>query len=418
MNEITTTTGTVAKKPIDGNLKVLFAGPPHSGKSIAETFLRNILPLQDTMRIAAQPDGEGDWTQKTYGENPELAQQLRNKGTFTRENVEHRKNQIKNSDSRFTLVDVGGVVSEENKELADQANAMIIVSSNPEKTQEWVDLANEKGLHILAVLNSTLDTTKSDLFSVVSGKPWETEGVVVGLDRGNFKDSKTLREVAAYMMNKVPEKEKKEIASYEPLTIIGIAKNIGKQEEQITLPGREPTMGLNRKPEDLSTVYQSLQKMATQGGNFVIDGRAPQYLVVDILHALHPNKVALADSKVEGGMVGISGQNVPKGLGSGPLPFTITPDFQGGTLVEYAKDAFVIVDNKQLNEIIPPEVENGKPVFLSGKTSNWASAEIAMSYAHIVPAVYLYQPGTGFICVITHNVAHELGSVIKDNPPQ
>jgi hypothetical protein len=138
--------------------------------------------------------------------------------------------------------------------------------------------------------------------------------------------------------------------------------------------------------------------------------------VIDILHALHPNRVAVADSKVEGGMVGISGTNYPKGEGSGPLPWKVTEDFQGGTLVEYAKDQFTIVDVKKLSEIVPPKTEPGKPVFLSGKTSNWASAEIGLSYAHVVPAVYLYQPGTGFICVVTHSVEHKLGSVVKANP--
>ena len=159
-----------------------------------------------------------------------------------------------------------------------------------------------------------------------------------------------------------------------------------------------------------------LVKLEQKGGNFVIDGRAPQFLVINVLHALHPNKIALADSKVEGGIVGISSQNIPKEKGSGPLPWTVTDNFQGGVLVEYAKDQFKIIDNKQLNQVIPPEVEKGKPVFLSGKTSNWASAEIALSYAHIVPAVYMYQPGTGFICVITHSVNHEIGSVMKVNP--
>ncbi len=405
----------VEKKEIGDSLKVIIAGPPHSGKSIAENYLRSLLPVEDTMRIAAQPDGEGDWTQNLYGQNPELAQSLRVKGAFNDENVQKWQGQIRNTDSRFALIDVGGVVSPANETLCNEANAMIIVSSDDEKIQDWVNLANKTGLHILSVLHSTLEP-QSEWYVKTPGKQWETEGLVVGLDRGKFAESSTLKHLASYMFERMPEKVEKENAQYEKIGIEDIAQMIGKKEEDIILPGREPMKGLNWKPQELKDVYMKLQELAERGGNFVIDGRAPQYLVVDIVHAMHPNRVALADSKVEGGSVGISGLNTPTGEGSGPLPFQKTEDFNGGVLVEYAKKDFIIVDNKKLNEVVPPAVASGKPVFLSGKTSNWAVAEIAMSYAHIVPAVYLYQPGTGFICVITHSVSHELGSIVKANP--
>ena len=406
-----------AKKEIGNEAKIVIVGPPHSGKSIAERFIRSMLPLEDTMRVAAQPDGEGDWTQNLYGEDSDLARQLRNKGDFSPENVGHWKLQVANSNSRFTLVDVGGVVSPENEEICKEANSMIVISSDPGKITEWVELANRTGLNILAVLHSTLDGTQSESFIRTPGEDWETEGVVVGLDRGKFKDSGTLRELASYLLERVPPKEEKVIMSeYEKISIESIAEMIGKKPEEIFLPGREPIKGLDWKPEELSAVYSALQKMAERGGKFVIDGRAPQFLIINILHALHPSEVALADSKIKGGVIGIKGSNCPEGNGSGPLPWKVTEGFQGGTLVEYAKDRFTIVDSKNLGEIIPPETEPGKPVFLSGKTSNWASAEIALSYAHIVPAVYLYQPGVGFICVVTHSVEHKLGDVIKVNP--
>jgi len=407
------------KKEIGSTAKIIIAGPPHSGKSIGERFIRGVLPPQETMRIASQPDGEGDWTHSIYGEDEELVGQLRKKGDFSRENVDHWKSQIKNSDSRFSLVDVGGVVSPENKEICEQANAMIIISSDLEKTQEWLDLANDTGLNVLSVLHSTLDESVEETFKKVESKDWETEGVVVGLDRGKFQDSETLRHLATYLLERVSSQERKEIhKNYETLKIDSIAEMISKEPEEIVLPGREPVIGLNWKPEELLAVYDALQGLSERGGKYVIDGRAPQFLIINTLHALHPSEVAVADSKVEGGMVGISGQNYPQGEGSGPLPWTVTEDFLDGTLVEYAKNHFTIIDNEKLGEVIPPETEQGKPVYLSGKTANWASAEIGLSYAHVVPAVYLYQPGTGFICVITHSVEHELGSVKEENPPE
>ncbi len=397
--------------------KIVIVGPPHSGKSIAENFLRRLLPPQETMRIAAQPDGEGDWTQKLYGEDKGLVQKLRNKGSFTEENVDHWLSQVVNSTSRFSLIDVGGVVSPENRRICSEANAMIIVSSDPKKTQEWVRLANETGLNILAVLESTLDVSREETFKLTPGKDWESEGVVVGLDRGKFRDSQTLRHLASYLLERVPAQEHEEaISEFKRLTIDNIATMIYKEPEDIILPGKEPIRGLNWRPEELPSVYSSLKKMVGSGDSFVIDGRAPQFLVITILQALSENNIALADSKVEGGMVVISGQKHPKGEGSGPLPWLVTKDFQGGTLVEYSKDQFKLIDSKILNEVIPPDIDTTKPVFLSGKTSNWVSADVALTYARVSPAVYLYQPGSGFICVVSNNSDHKLGDVIKVNP--
>jgi hypothetical protein len=403
------------KKEIGNCLKVVIVGPPHSGKSIAENFLRKLLPVDDTMRIAAQPDGEGDWTQNLYGENLDLAKELRNKGSFTPENVQAWKEQIKNTDKRFNLIDLGGVVSPENEELCEEANAMIIISSDENKNQEWIDLAKRKGLNIIALLHSTLEP-QQEWFVKTPDKEWNNEGLVVGLERGKFNESETLKSLASYMLELVPEKAEKENREYRTIGVEEIAKMIGKEEEEILLPGREPMKGLNWKPSELKDVFNKLSEVGKDGGNFLIDGRAPQWLIVNIVKALRSNKVALADSKVEGGAVGISWLKEPEGEGHGDLPFQKTEDFRGGTLVEYAKDQFVIVDNKKLNEVIPPDVNRDKPVFLSGRTSNWVVAEIAMCYSTFVPAVYLYQPGTGFVCVATSSVDHELGSVIKANP--
>lgn len=402
------------KKEIGNTAKIIIAGPPHSGKSIGEKIIRGMLPPNDTMRIASQPDGEGDWIHSLYEKSPELAQSLRKKGSFTPENVSHWRDQIANSTSRFSLIDIGGVVSSENIAICAEANAMIIISSDESEIAKWVKLANETGLNILAVIHSSLDTSRTETFVRTPERAWETEGVVVGLTRGANVNSDTLKGLASYLLDRVPAKENIEtLGSYERIGIDTVAHMIGKEHEEIILPGREPQKGLNWRPEELPLVYSALQKLADRGGSFVIDGRAPQFLVIDILHALHPNKVALVDTKVEGGSVGISGLNYPSGEGSGPLPWQVTGNFHDGVLVEYSKDQFTLVDNKKFGDVIPPQTPNGLPVFLSGKTSNWAAAEIALSYAHVVPAVYIYQPGTGYICVISHNAEHKLGSVIK-----
>jgi len=397
-------------------IRIVIAGPPHSGKTVFEKALRHHLPQQDTMRVAAQPDGEGDWTQNTYTSNPELAKQLRKKGKFTEKFVTWAENAVANSSNRFNLIDVGGVISEENRRICAGADAMIIISSDPEKGQDWVGFAKDLNLRVLSLLHSTLDKEKTDELHKTPTKDWETEGTIVGLERGVFETSPSVGKLAAYLDEIIPKVEKKDDKGVGIVSIDNVAKRIGKVAEEISLPGREPFTSINWSPDDLPAVYQTLQKEAQKGGIYKIDGRAPQYLAVSMTHALHPAQTALADTKVKGGMVTISGHNNLKKEGSGPLPFHVTEDFGGGTLVEYARDKFIIIDHRKLNDIIPPETPQAKAVLLSGKTSNWATAEIAMIYAHRRPAVYLFQPGTGFICVITHSPEHRLGSVIDVKP--
>ena len=397
-------------------MRIIIAGPPHSGKSIAENFLRHQLPLQQTMRVAAQPDGEGDWTQVCYATDMELAAQLRKKGKFSSKFVDWAVQAVRNCTSRFCLVDVGGIISDENRQICREADAMIIVSSDSEKAIEWAEFAKSLNLRVLALLHSTLDS-QTEWFHRVQGQIWETEGLVVGLDRETFKSSRTLRNVAEDLIKNFKEEKKME-KKMNALTIKAIAALIGKSEENYEIRGGRKVHGLNWKTEELSAVYQALQPFAMVGSNWLIDGRAPQFLVSNIVHALHPCSVSLADTKVEQGFVTIGERKDPKGKkGSGELPFNTTENFQGGTLVEYARDQFTIIDYHELDRVVPPEVDRSRAVFLSGKTANWATVEIAMTYAHIVPAIYLYQPGVGFICVISHSPSHQLGAVIDARPP-
>jgi len=269
------------KKPIGSCAKILIAGPPHSGKSVFERGLRKSFPsVLDVTRIAAQPDGEGDWTNDLYSADPDLAKSLRIKGKFTRDNVEHWKTQITNSNNRFNLIDVGGVISPENAEIADLANSIIIVSRDKESAKEWIRFANEHNLNILGVFESTLDEDRQDeeRFDVVSGKEWETEGVIYGLDRKSFVSSETIKFLVAYLLDRVPAPEAKtELApGYTTITMDNIVTAIGKVYESKELPGRIGEFQINWSPEDLPKVYKELSRIGSLGGKFVIQGVAPQ----------------------------------------------------------------------------------------------------------------------------------------------
>jgi CRISPR-associated protein Csx3 len=66
--------------------------------------------------ITACPDGEGAWFQETVNVNPGVAAQCKAayKSKFTPEFVKRIADSVKNCQLPLTLVDIGGIPSEEN----------------------------------------------------------------------------------------------------------------------------------------------------------------------------------------------------------------------------------------------------------------------------------------------------------------
>jgi hypothetical protein len=401
------------KKSIGDCAKIIIAGPPHSGKSVAERYIRHNLPALDVMRIASQPDGEGDWFHSLHEVgSQEVASRYRNKRGFSSENVAHWTSLITNSSNRFNLIDVGGEVSSENKEICDLANSIIIISSNPEETKKWIELAQETNLNILAILESTLDPERTERFIPTPDKEWENEGVVVGLERGKLISSSTLNSLVEFLLEKVPTQESKEIIEgYETLKTDYIATLIGK------VPN-EKTNRVDWSSEDIPLIYSSLQDIADRGGSFILQGPVPQFIAISILKALHPNKVALADSKQSDPETGKNGgvEIEPVELGElsafGPLTWEVIDDFEGGSLVKYSSAISIGIKKSELKDIIPPVVDPTKPVFLSGQTANWVASHIALSYSSHVPAVFMFYPQIkGFVCCISNSDEFQLGEI-------
>lgn len=386
-------------------MKIVIAGPAHSGKSVFESKLRALLPQQETQRIAAAPDGEGDWTQVLYSLDPEYAQQLRVKGRFTPEFVEWAVQAVRGSKSRFTFVDVGGVMSTENRRICSQADAMIIVSSKADKALEWVEFAKELRLRVLAVVQSTLDLRYKEYFLETPGEDWEVEGLAVNLDRQWYSGSKTLEKLAAHLLHVIPVSDDK-VGNV--ITIRGIAKALGVTPEE-----------LNDSPEVLPAVSGLLRQFAALDASWLVDGFARQQLVCVVALALRENGVALADDKTIKGQVEIDICRLPQASGSGPLPWLVTEDFLGGTLIEFARHERVYLRAEQLNEIVPPATDISRPVFLSGGTANWALVQIVMAYLNAgVPAIFLNKPQQGaFVCVFSRDENTQLGTLLQGRVP-
>ncbi len=395
-------------------MRIVFGGPKHSGKSVLLWYLKKLVAaVGDYMPLRCAPDGEGDWTQELYLSNPDLALEIRQKGKFSEEFVSWAEGAVKNCDSRFGLIDVGGIPSAENKRICRNADALVIVISDQygQETHElWVQFAKELGLKVLGTVHTTLKSIE-EWFRINPNGAFE--GCAVGLDRETFKGSTSVEALAECLKEKT--KNERKAVTMNTISVSQIAGMIGKQPGPINLPGGKVIQGLDWKPEELPGVEAALKPFSAMGTPWLIDGAGPQWLIACITHALHPCAISLADSKVEGGQVAISERKLPEGAGKGDLTFSVE-EKEMGSVVKYGSAN--PIDFKRLPELVAPTTVQGKPVFLNGRSATWAVVDIATTYQHVVPAVFVGQPmgaaGYCYVCAITHSPDIKVGSVVKE----
>jgi len=354
---------------------------------------------------------QGFWIQELYRNDPELAARLRVKGKFSEEFVNWAAKSVHNCDSRFCFVDIGGRVTNENRTICRDAEAIIILSGYPEKIQEWLDFASEMKLKVLAVVHSRLTRLVPDATEWNRVEGGVFVGQAIDLDRDIQRDSKTIAALAAFLIDVVSVNHKENLMN--SMTVSQIASMFGKTQEDYEIKGRDGARqvhGLNWKPAELPDVERVLKPFSALGTPWLIDGIMPQWLALTVVHGFHPSVVSLADTKVKGGSVQICQRKTPKGEGAGELGWTVT-EHDDHVLVEYSSADPISAE--KLEELIPPELPAGKPVRLSGRTATWGVVDVGMAYAHVAPAVFVFQPGTGYVCSVTHRADFVLGSVIN-----
>ncbi len=414
------------KKEIRHSAKIIICGPPDSGKTVFSNALLKYLPGFSTNYIQAQPDSTGPWYMDTAQFDPVRAKELQSKGVYNSKNVSIWKNWIKHSSSRVNIIDIGGKVDSYSEELCSEANAMIIISKYPidhPDTQQFIKLAQRNRLNILGVYTTYLNPedvpeslTRDEDYVDVSNqdKDWETEGYLVGLDRKTFVSSETIGFIAQSILDRVPKYlEESPPEGYSYLNISDIASWSNMFETATDEKGQE-VLRTSFKPENLPTIIEQIREKRGYHQKYVLNGFAVQWLAIAIVFYSYPTEVALYDPKLKKKYMRVDVEdNLPSGTGSGPLVFEGVKTFKDGSLVQHSKGSNrVYLEESDFDKIIPPEVDLNKPVYISGATSNWANAKIALAYSRIVPAVYILDPRVGYVCCISRDEKFPLGSVV------
>ena len=201
-------------------IKVVLAGPPHSGKScLREGLKQAILAFQQKNSdvpypyvITACPDGEGAWFQETMEKYPEIAKACRAayKGKFTPEFVELVANHVRSCEEPLTLIDIGGLIDDYNLDICKPATHIVILAGNDPKSGEhwnvrmeaWREFAKKADLTVIAEIFSDYDGTTDDVKDISPDNI--LRGSVHHLERGEPLVTRTrpmVQALARYILN-------------------------------------------------------------------------------------------------------------------------------------------------------------------------------------------------------------------------
>ena len=197
-------------------MKIVFCGPPRSGKSCLREGLkqaiRGIPGAPYPYIITACPEGEGAWFQETARCNPEEAHRFKaaykqSLGGFSPGFVKRVADSVRDCPLPLTLVDIGGIPSPENEEICRHATHVILLYGDVSRLAEWREFCGKLGLRIIAEIHSDYRGTED--VPPLLGQDGVWRGSVHYLERGEpVHERPTVRALAEILVRMATHEEK------------------------------------------------------------------------------------------------------------------------------------------------------------------------------------------------------------------
>ena len=387
-------------------MKIVFCGPPHSGKSV---FLANIidnLPTDAYTVIRACPDGEGTWSNN---QNQKETNLVRQKGKFTQAFIEDACRAIDNQTNKIVLVDVGGKISEENEQILKHCDNFIVLSNNEEKKQEWLEFAGKLGLQCVGCFDFSIEGKEE----IYTREPY-IQGRIVGLERGKMLgNSSVIKAIVSDIIqkSKYKEQEKSSEEIIEGIKIddtqLGFALEYGKIIE--TEDGTQMKK-VKWEEKAIPRVYQMIQENVKSNEPIKINGIRANFILSAI------SKAAKAQ-----GVKDIRTYDIRQ---KQYIPIRELPQKKrikqteglAYHLIENKENAFLDIDitkeqysMQDYEKCILPKIKENKNLYLSGRLPLWLLASMVSSYN--LQRIFTFQPGKGFTCVSSID-EKELGNIV------
>jgi CRISPR-associated protein Csx3 len=189
-------------------VKLALGGPPNSGKScLREGLKQQIMGILDAPYpyvISGCSDGEPAGMQEIYNRDPKLAKDIKQicKADLTLKYAEQTAKAIKSINGLITIVDLGGILSEENKLIVSECTHVVILAGNNGKRSyqdslaEWESFCTELGVPVVAKIHSDLEASVD---RIDTESPLLT-GMIHHLSRGEDVSSRAMIQALAKLI--------------------------------------------------------------------------------------------------------------------------------------------------------------------------------------------------------------------------
>ena len=348
-------------------MKIVFCGPPHSGKSVFIANLIDKLPTDAYTIIRACPDGEGTWSNN---KNQNETSIVRKKGKFTKSFIDDACKAIDNQTNKIVLVDVGGVMSKENEQVFEHCDSFVVLSSDEQKKQDWLDFGEKQN-------SSVINGLVSDI--IKKSKYIEKTGNNINEHTGTIIDD----------------------------TELGFELGYGKE---IYTEDGTPIKKVKWPESSLPEVYKSVQEKAVLDYPLLINGIRANFVLSTICKAAKNKGIKDIKSYDIRSKQYIPIRDLPMKKGikqTEGLAYNIIENNENTFIdIDITKEQYSLED---YSKCVLPKIKEDKNIYLSGRMPLWLSASISNSYDS--NKIFTFQPGKGFTCVSSRD-ANDLGTIV------
>lgn len=390
-------------------MKIVFCGPPHSGKSVFLANLLERLPSDSLTILRACPDGEGNWSNNG---NQSETSMVRKKGKFTQSFIDDICKAIDSQTNQIVLVDVGGIMSKENEQVFNHCDSFVVLSSDAQKKDKWLEFGTNLGLECIACLDSSQKGNEE----IYENTPY-LQGRIVGLERGKtLQNSQIMKKLASDILKKSKYVEKAFEEDTEQRVVIEdaeIGSELGYVKEIQTEDGKSLKQ-VKWREDAIAKIYQAMPHIVKSANEVKVNGVRANYALVAICKAC--DKIGVPD---------ISTYDVRSNKYI-PIKHIETQenikscDGLKFNMLKRRKSIFIDIDItkekysfEDYEKCVLPKIDENKNLYLSGRLPNWLLASIIISYD--ANKIFTFQPGKGFTCV-SSNDEKDLGKIEEDIP--
>ncbi len=300
-------------------------------------------------------------------------------------------------------------MSKENEQVFQHCDSFVVLSSDEQKKQEWLEFGQGLGLECVGCLDSSLEGQEK----IYSRTPF-FQGKIVGLERGEIlEDSPVIKAIVSDIVQKSKYGEKTEEQSQ---TIEGtmiddteLGFELGYGKEIFTEDGT-PIKKVRWPENALPKIYQAVSEKVNSDQPVKINGIRANFVLCGICKAAKQNgakDISAYDIRTKSY---IPIRDLPKKKGlmqTEGLSYNILENKENVFMdINITKEQYSLEDYEQC---VLPQIKEGKNLYLSGRMPLWLLASISNSYDS--SKIFTFQPGKGFTCISSID-EKDLGTIV------